>query len=155
MFPTSGWYSKAANGVVEWTFVADPLFIKMDCLGARVPSIDEGLRFYCDQLGHRLVWRTDTSAGLAFRDAGAPELVLHLDRWPIEAAILVHSVPEAVERMTAAGGSLVDGPDEIPIGRLAVVRDPWNNHLVVLDTSKGLYETDSDRNVLGVAPSEP
>jgi len=30
-----------------------------------------------------------------------------------------------------------------------VVRDPWGSELVLLDTSKGLLETDPEGNVIG------
>ena len=36
-----------------------------------------------------------------------------------------------------------------PFGRCVVVRDPWDNELVLLDTSKSLLESDSEGNVLG------
>jgi catechol 2,3-dioxygenase-like lactoylglutathione lyase family enzyme len=133
--------------------MSEPLFLNIDCLGVQVSNLEEALRFYRDELGHRLVWRTETSAGLAFRDAvRVPELVLHVDPWAIAAAIQVESVPEAVERFRKAGGTLVDGPSDIPIGQLAVVSDPWHNHLVLLDTSKGSYETDAQGNVTGIGP---
>lgn len=128
-----------------------PLFQNVDCLGVQVSDLDRALAFYRDELGHRLLWRTPTSAGLAFGDGGPmPELVLHMDVWPIAAALKVASVPEAIERFVAAGGRLVEPPAKIPIGLLAVVADPWNNHLVLLDASKGRLRMDSERNVVGV-----
>jgi hypothetical protein len=42
-------------------------------------------------------------------------------------------------------------PTDIPVGRLAVVADPFGNRLVLLDLSKGHYVTDGARNVIGVA----
>jgi catechol 2,3-dioxygenase-like lactoylglutathione lyase family enzyme len=134
--------------------MASPLFQNVDCLGVQVPDIDEALAFYEGKLGQRLLWRTPTSAGLAFADAGlTPELVLHTDVWPIATAIKVASVSEAVELFLASGGTLVAAPSEIPIGRLAVVADPWNNHLVLLDSSKGQLQADAERNVVGVGPA--
>ena len=130
-----------------------PLFQDLDCFGIPVPDLDEALRFYQDELGQRLLWRTPTSAGLAFAGASLPELVLHTELWPIATAIKVESVVEAVARFVAAGGTLVEPPSEIPIGRLAVVADPWSNHLVLLDASKGQLRTDSERNVVGVGPA--
>jgi hypothetical protein len=38
---------------------------------------------------------------------------------------------------------------DIQIGRCVVVVDPWANRLVLLDTSKGLLETDEQGNVIG------
>ena len=133
--------------------MSDSLFRNVDCFGVQVPDIDEALAFYETKLGHRLLWRTPSSAGLAFADTDEmPELVLHTDVWPIATAIKVASVPEAVQCFLAAGGSLVEAPSEIRIGQLAVVADPWNNHLVLLDSSKGRLETDAEGKVVGVAP---
>jgi predicted enzyme related to lactoylglutathione lyase len=131
--------------------MSKPLFTHVDCLGVHVPDLDEALAFYRDRLGHELLWRNESSAGLSFGKSGPiPELVLHIEPWAIATAIKVDSVDEAIERFVSAGGSLVEAASEIPIGRLAVVSDPWNNHLVILDASKGHYETDRDGNVLGV-----
>ncbi len=129
-----------------------PIFQSLDCLGVQVPDIDEALAFYEKKLGQRLLWRTPTSAGLAFSDAEPiPELVLHTDFWPIATAVKVASVAEAIERFLASGGTLVETPTEIAIGQLAVVADPWNNHLVLLDSSKGRLQTDAAGNVVGLA----
>jgi hypothetical protein len=43
---------------------------------------------------------------------------------------------------------LLHGPFEIRIGLCAVVMDPWDNVLVLLDASKGLLEVDENRNVV-------
>lgn len=65
------------------------------------------------------------------------------------ADLLVDSVPDAIARFVAAGGALIVGPFEIRIGLCAVVRDPWQNPLVILDQSKGQLRTDADGNVIG------
>ena len=135
--------------------MSTPLFQNVDCFGIRVPDIDEALAFYEKKLGQRLLWRTPTSAGLAFSNAGQmPELVVHTDVWPVATAIKVASVTDAVNRFVSAGGTLVEPPSEIPIGWLAVVADPWSNHLVLLDSSKGQLQTDAEHNVVGVGPPE-
>jgi predicted enzyme related to lactoylglutathione lyase len=134
--------------------VSKPILQNVDCFGVQVPDIDEGLKFYQHKLGQQLLWRTPTSAGLAFADAGEmPELVLHTDKWPIATAIKVTSVSDAVERFVECGGTVVEPPSEIPIGRLAVVADPWSNHLVLLDSTKGHLQTDGELNVVGVGPA--
>ncbi|MDH3684370.1 MAG: hypothetical protein OEV40_30995 [Acidimicrobiia bacterium] len=40
---------------------------------------------------------------------------------------------------------------EIPVGRVAVVGDPFGNPLVLVDLLKGRYEVGSDGSVTGVA----
>ena len=76
------------------------------------------------------------------------EFVVHTDPRPAAAELLVESVPAAVERFVDAGGTLVFGPFEIPIGRGAVVSDLWANTLVFIDMSRGPLETDSGGTVV-------
>lgn len=127
-----------------------PLLRLVDAVTIPVPDLDEGLRFYGDELGHRLLWRNDAigQAGLLLPDS-TTEIVLSTDiayapTW------LVASVEEALDQITAAGGSVVDPPQSIPVGRLAVVADPFGNHLVLLDLSAGRYVTNADHEVVGV-----
>ena len=128
----------------------DPLFRKVDCLALPVPDLDQALDFY-QGLGHELIWRSATSAGLALPDSDA-ELVLQTERPGPETDLTVHAVGPAIERFVEAGGRVVVAPFDIAIGRCAVVADPWDNHLVLLDTSKGLLVTDDAGNVTGVEP---
>ena len=125
-----------------------PLFTKVDCHSIPVTDLDAALTFYRDHLGHELVWRDATAAGLRLPDSDA-ELVLHTDRRPIETDLLVAAVPTAIERFVRAGGRVVEGPFEIRIGLCAVLEDPWQNRLVILDASKGQLRTDASGNVIG------
>jgi predicted enzyme related to lactoylglutathione lyase len=126
-----------------------PLLRTIDCIQLFVPDLDEGLVFYRDRLGHALLWRTPTAAGLRLPGSDA-ELVLQTERPRIEIDLQVEAADAAAERFRAAGGTIVVQPFDIPIGRCVAVRDPWGNDLVLLDTSKGLFTTDSDGNVIGV-----
>jgi hypothetical protein len=47
---------------------------------------------------------------------------------------------------------VVTQPFDIPVGRIAVVQDPFGNTLVLLDLSKGYYVKDGRGNVTGVEP---
>ncbi len=127
--------------------MSDTFFRTIDCLQLPVKSLEAALAFYRDRLGHRLIWRTDTAAGLGMGDGGA-ELVLHESSEPSETDLKVESADEAARRFTAAGGTIVAGPFDIKIGRCVVVRDPWGNHLVLLDESKGLLKTDASGRVI-------
>jgi catechol 2,3-dioxygenase-like lactoylglutathione lyase family enzyme len=42
----------------------EPLVRKIDCLQIPGPDLEAGLAFYRDRLGHALIWRTTTQAGL-------------------------------------------------------------------------------------------
>ena len=113
------------------------IFRRVDAVTVPVPDLDAGLRYYGQALGHRLIWRNDAvgQAGLALPD-GDSELVL-TTRQSYEPNWLVDSVDEAVELLTGHGGDLVTAPFDIPVGRAAVVRDPFGNTLVLVDLSKG------------------
>lgn len=122
------------------------LFKKVDAVLVRVPSLDSGLDFYCNKLGHELRWRSEDQAAVNLGDC---ELVLStkLDQ---EVDILVDSVQEAVQKIVANGGSCLVGPEDIPVGKMAVVKDPFGNQLTLVDLSKGIYKTDSSGNVTSV-----
>ncbi|HZO65759.1 MAG TPA: VOC family protein [Kribbellaceae bacterium] len=64
---------------------------------------------------------------------------------------LVDSVDDATARMIEAGGQVVAAPFDIPVGRVAVVADPFGNELVLVDLAKGRYRTDADGSVIGVS----
>jgi predicted enzyme related to lactoylglutathione lyase len=130
----------------------DPLIRKLDCVRLPVADLDAALEFYRDRLGHELIWRSATAAGLRMPETDA-ELVLQIERPGQEVDYLVDSADAAAERFVEAGGRIVAGPFDIPIGRCAVVADPWNNPLVLLDMSKGRLITDAEGNVLGNDPT--
>lgn len=113
----------------------EPLFRAVDAVMVRVPSLEEGLAFYHDALGHELLWRTETMLALGFGDSET-ELVLALDTGA-ETDLLVESVEDAVAAITQAGGTLVSGPDDIAVGKVAVVKDPFDNQLTLVDLTKG------------------
>jgi predicted enzyme related to lactoylglutathione lyase len=128
---------------------AEPLIRAVDAIQVPVPDLEAALAFYRDALGHELRWRTDTEAGLAMPDA-ATELVLTTERPGVEPNLLVESADEAAQRIDDLGGSIEVAPFDIPVGRVAVVRDPFGNPLVLIDLSKGRYATDADGRVTGV-----
>ena len=73
---------------------AVPLFQKIDALHVPVPDLEAGLAFYRDQLGHALIWRTATAAGLRLPGTDA-ELVLQTERPELEANLVVPSADDA------------------------------------------------------------
>jgi predicted enzyme related to lactoylglutathione lyase len=127
--------------------VPEPLFRKIDCLQIPAPDLEAGLAFYRDCLGHALIWRSATSAGLRLPDSDA-EIVLQIERPELEVNLLVGSADAASTVVVTAGGRIVVAPFDIQIGRCAVVEDPWGNRLVLLDMSKGALVTDEQGNVL-------
>ncbi len=114
------------------------MFKKVVCVLFRVPDLEKALPFYRDRLHHKLACRRgNTAAGLRM-DESETEIVLMEEKGrSMEVDLLVESADAAVRDFEKAGGHEVEGPFD-PIGRCAVVKDPWNNVLVILDTSKGL-----------------
>ncbi len=127
-----------------------PLLQKVDAVTVPVPDLDAGLRFYRDRLGHRLRWRNDRigAAGLAL--PGSDTEIVLTTRLDYEPNWLVASADEAAAAVAAAGGRIIAPPEDIPVGRVAVVADPFGNRLVLLDLSKGHYVTDEAGNVTAV-----
>ena len=125
-----------------------PLLRKVDCVRLYVPDLEAGLAFYRDRLGHELIWRTETAAGLHLPETDA-ELVLQTEEQRQEVDFLVNSADKSATFIEQSGGKVIVPPFEIQIGRCVVVEDPWGNPLVLLDASKGLLKTDIDRKVVG------
>jgi predicted enzyme related to lactoylglutathione lyase len=123
-----------------------PLFRDVDCVQIPVSDLEVGLAFYQDALGHQLIWRTDTAAGLRMGDS-ATELVVQTERPEFEPNLSVASADVAAHRFVAAGGKLLVTPFDIAIGRCAVVQDRWGNRLVLLDHTKGRLLTDATGRV--------
>src|SRR3954468_22507068 len=124
-------------------FVSDaassPVLRAIDAVMITVPDLDSGLAFYRDRLGHRLRWRNDQigQAGLGLPDSST-EIVLAVDGG-YEPNWLVDSVEGAVTQFVRAGGTGQTEPFEIPVGRVAVMADPFGNRLVLVDLSRGRY----------------
>jgi lactoylglutathione lyase len=125
-----------------------PLIRKVDCLRLYVPELEAGLAFYRDRLGHELIWRSATAAGLRLPETDA-ELVIQTEEQRQEIDLLVDSADTAAKFIEQAGGKVIVPPFDIQIGRCAVIEDPWGNPLVLLDISKGLLKTDAAGNVIG------
>jgi predicted enzyme related to lactoylglutathione lyase len=124
------------------------LLRKVDCVRLYVSDLEAGLAFYRDRLGHELIWRTRSAAGLRLPESEA-ELVLQTEDQGQEVDLLVDSAEEAAGLIEQAGGKVLVPPFDIQIGRCVVIEDPWGNPLVLLDASKGLLATDADGNVTG------
>lgn len=124
---------------------------KVDAVTVPVPDLDGGIAFYVDALGHALNWRNDAigQAGLALPESDT-EIVLTTEHG-YEPDWLVDDVAVAAEQFRAGGGDLLVEPFEVPVGRIAVVRDPFGNVLVLIDLSKGRYTTGEDGRVTGVS----
>ena len=127
----------------------EPLLRKVDAVTFHVPDLDAGLAFYVEKLRHELLWRNDAAgqAGVALPD-GDTEIVLSTEQG-YEPNWLVASADAAAQAVETAGGRVLAPPFDIPVGRVAVVADPFDNVLVLVDLSKGRYpSTAGDRSDL-------
>ncbi len=131
-----------------------PILRAIDAVTVPVPDLDLGLAYYRDQLGHEVIWRNDDLGQVALRlPESSAELVLTVHQ-NHEVNWLVDSVPQAVAAMVSVGGRVVVEESRIPVGRLAVVADPFGNPHVLIDLSAGTYVTDQDQQVVGIKPPD-
>jgi predicted enzyme related to lactoylglutathione lyase len=131
-----------------------PLLQAIDAVTVPVPDLDAGLDFYRGVLGHQLRWRNDEIGAVGLGVAlGATEVVLTTEH-RYEPNWLVQSVDDAALAFHDGGGRIVVEPFDIPVGRIVVVADPFENVLVLLDLSKGHYVTDETGAVTGVSIDE-
>jgi predicted enzyme related to lactoylglutathione lyase len=128
-----------------------PLLEKVDAITVPVPDLDAGLSFYRDRLGHQLRWRNEDIGAVGLALPGSDTEIVLTTRLRYEPNWLVASADEAAAAVAAAGGRIIAQPEDIPVGRVAVVADPFGNVLVLLDLSKGRYVTDDSGTVTGVA----
>jgi predicted enzyme related to lactoylglutathione lyase len=132
------------------TVSSTPLLRKVDAVTFNVPDLDAGLRFYVDGLGHKLNWRNDAlgQAAVGLPDADTEIVLTTSHRY--EPNWLVESAADAADAIEQAGGAILSPASDIPVGRVAVVADPFGNVLVLIDLSKGRYVTGDDGEVIGV-----
>lgn len=133
--------------------MSNGLLRKVDAVTFKVPDLDAGLAFYAGRLGHALNWRNDEigQAGLSLPDSDT-EIVLST-QLGYEPNWLVGSADAAAREIADAGGAVLADPFDIPVGRVAVVADPFGNVLVLVDLTKGRYVTDDDGGVTDVTSS--
>jgi len=130
--------------------MSNGLLRNVDAVTFKVPNLDAGLAFYADRLGHELIWRNEEigQAGLSLPE-GDTEIVLTTQRG-YEPNWLVESADAAAREIADSGGTVLTAPFDIPVGRVAVVSDPFGNVLVLVDLTKGRYATDDEGGVTGV-----
>lgn len=122
------------------------LFKKVDAVLLHADDLEAAKEFYGEKLGHELRWHNDNTVAYKLGDS---ELVISTKLEP-ETDLLVESVEDAVSQLLQAGGTLLLEPEDLPVGRVAIVQDPFGNKLTLVDLSKGTYKTDSEGNILSV-----
>ncbi len=112
---------------------------KIDCVMIRVEEPDAAAVYYSDVFGLRRLWQDETSVGLGFPETDA-EVVLHRSSEipsRVEVHYLVDDVVCSVRVLRQNGCTVLAEPFDIPIGKCAVVRDPFGTTLCILDMGKG------------------
>ena len=106
-----------------------PVLKRINAIVVKVPSIEQGLDFYREQLGMRTIWKKEDMAAVCL---GETKFVLSTRLDP-ETTFLVESVEHAVAVFEKAGGKVVAAPEDMPAGKAAVVEDPFGNRLTLVD----------------------
>lgn len=115
------------------------MFRKIDCVMIRVADVAAGEKFYSDVFGLRPLWREAGSVGMGFPETDA-EIVLHKSTeipHKVEVHYLVDDVVAAVKRYTEKGCRVLVPPFDVLIGKCAVIQDPFETTLCLLDLSSG------------------
>lgn len=128
----------------------EPVLRYVDAVTVPVPDLESGLAFYCNVLGHEVLWRNEAIGQVGLATPGSSTEIVVTTEQPYEPNWKVDSADTVAEIFRTAGGQVLAGPFDISIGRLAVVEDPFGNRLVVLDSSKGTLVTDEHGLVTGV-----
>ena len=128
-----------------------PLLLYVDAITIPVPDLDAGLAFYGTCLGHELLWRNEALGQAALGTPQSQTEIVLTTQLGYEPDWKVASADAAAEVFRAHGGEVLVEPMDIPIGRLAVVADPFGNRIVLLDSTKGTYQTDESGAVTGVS----
>lgn len=113
---------------------------KIDCVMIRVDDVEAAAAYYARVFGLQPQWSGDDSIGLAFPETDA-ELVLHNNPTipsSVQVDYLADDVVAAVVHFAAQGCQVLVAPFDIPIGKCAVISDPFGTQLCILDLTKGL-----------------
>lgn len=112
---------------------------KIDCVMVRVADLRAATEYYSGVFGLKPIWHDTDSVDLGFPETDA-ELVLHSNPdipSKVEVHYLVDDVVSAVLFLREKGCSVLAKPFDIPIGKCAVIADPFGVTLCILDMSKG------------------
>jgi predicted enzyme related to lactoylglutathione lyase len=112
---------------------------KIDCVMIRVDDVAAGEKFYSEVFGLKTLWREDGSVGMALPETNA-EIVLHNNAaipHKVEVHYLVDNVVAAVKYYAENGCRVLVPPFDVLIGKCAVIRDPFDTTICLLDLTSG------------------
>jgi predicted enzyme related to lactoylglutathione lyase len=112
---------------------------KIDCVMIRVDDVAAGEKFYSEVFGLKAVWREAGSVGMALPETNA-EIVLHNNAAipnKVEVHYLVDNVVAAVKYYAENGCRVLAPPFDVLIGKCAVIQDPFDTTICLLDLTSG------------------
>jgi lactoylglutathione lyase len=112
---------------------------KIDCVMIRVDDVGAGERFYSEVFGLKPLWHDAGSVGKGLPDTDA-EIVLHNNANipnKVEVHYLVDDVVAAVKTYAEKGCRIVVPPFDVLIGKCAVIQDPFETSICLLDLTSG------------------
>ena len=115
------------------------MFKKIDCVMIRVGDVAAGEKFYSEVFGLVPRWREAGSVGMRMPETDA-EVVLHNNTSipnKVEVHYLVDDVVAAVKRYAEKGCRVLVQPFDVLIGKCAVIKDPFDTTMCLLDLSSG------------------
>jgi predicted enzyme related to lactoylglutathione lyase len=116
------------------------MFRKIDCVMIRVPDVAAGEKFYSEVFGLKPVWRQVGSVGMRMPETDA-EIVLHNSAEipnKVEVHYLVDNVVAAVKIYAEKGCRVLVPPFDVLIGKCAVIQDPFETTICLLDLTSGM-----------------
>lgn len=115
------------------------MFKKIDCVMIRVDDVGAAEKFYSEVFGLRPLWREAGSVGMGFPETDA-EIVLHSTAGipnKVEVHYLVDDVVAAVKTYAEKGCRVLVQPFDVLIGKCAVIEDPFQTTVCLLDLTSG------------------
>jgi predicted enzyme related to lactoylglutathione lyase len=112
---------------------------KIDCVMIRVDDVAAGEKFYSEVFGLKALWREAGSVGMSLPETNA-EIVLHNNAaipHKVEVHYLVDNVVAAVRYYAENGCRVLAPPFDVLIGKCAVIRDPFDTTICLLDLTSG------------------
>jgi predicted enzyme related to lactoylglutathione lyase len=109
------------------------------CVMIRVDDVATAEKFYSEVFGLKALWREAGSVGMALPETNA-EIVLHNNAAipnKVEVHYLVDNVVAAVKYYAENGCRVLAPPFDVLIGKCAVIQDPFDTTICLLDLTSG------------------
>jgi predicted enzyme related to lactoylglutathione lyase len=112
---------------------------RIDCVMIRVDDVATAEKFYSEVFGLKALWREAGSVGMALPETNA-EIVLHNNTaipHKVEVHYLVDNVVAAMKYYAENGCRVLAPPFDVLIGKCAVIQDPFDTTICLLDLTSG------------------